>query len=97
MIVQIIRIAILFILVECVTIIVKAQDSCYTCSRDSMIRRLPLVKTNSEKIKLLTLIIDFSPTSDSANYFIGQLIQLNYENRLIDEAPYQKILEANNF
>jgi two-component system NtrC family sensor kinase len=97
MIFQIIRIAILFILFECVTIIVKAQDSCYTCNRDSMIRRLPLVKTNTEKIKLLTLIIDFSPTSDSANYFIGQLIQLNYKNGLIDKAPYQKIFEANNF
>jgi len=97
MIFQITRIAILFILFECVTIIVKAQDSCYTCNRDSMIRRLPLVKTNTEKIKLLTLIIDFSPTSDSANYFIGQLIQLNNKNGLIDEAPYQKIFEANNF
>ena len=97
MIYQTIRIAILFILFGCVIIKINAQDSCYTCNRDSMIKKLPLVKTNTEKIKLLTLIIDFSPTSDSANYFIEQLIQINKKNRLINEEPYQKIVEANNF
>ncbi len=94
---QSIRLSAIFVLLQCVTITINAQDSCYHCNRDSIIRQLPLVKTDAEKIKSLTIIIDFSPTSDSANYYIGQLIQLNKNHHLVDEAAYKKIAEANNF
>jgi hypothetical protein len=72
MIFQSIRLSAFFVLLQSVTITINAQDSCYQCNRDSIIRQLPLVKTDAEKIKALTIIIDFSPTSDSANYYIGQ-------------------------
>jgi hypothetical protein len=74
-----------------------AQDSCYTCSRDSMITQLPLAKTNEQKIKLLTLIIDFAPNADSANLYIQQLIDVNNKQKLINIEPYKNIKEANDF
>ncbi len=97
MIFQFTRLSAIFLLLQCVTIAAYAQDSCYNCNRDSIIRQLPLVKTDAEKIKALSIIIDFSPTADSANYYIGQLIQLNKNHHLVDEAAYKKIAEANNF
>ena len=91
------KIATLFILVKCLTFTTIAQDSCYSCNRDSLITQLPLAKSGAEKIKLLILIIDFDPTLDTANYFIEQLIDLNKNYQLIDDAPYKKIKQANDF
>ena len=76
---------------------VNAQDSCYTCDRDSMITKLSIAKTNVEKVKLLTLIIDFAPNADSANLYIQQLIDVNSQQKLIDIEPYKIIKQANNF
>ncbi len=91
------KIAALFILLKCLAFTTIAQDNCYSCNRDSLITQLALAKSGAEKIRLLVLIIDFEPTLDTANYFIKQLIDLNKNYQLIDDAPYKKIQQANDF
>ena len=94
---QFTRIYAFCILIQCITIESNAQDNCYSCNRDSIIRQLPLIKKDVEKIKALSIVIDFSPTADSANYYIEQLLPLNKKYRLVDDGLYQKIAEANTF
>ena len=97
MIFQFIRPHTFFVLLLCVAIKTNAQENCFNCNRDSIIRQLPFLKTAAEKIKSLSIIIDFSPTADSANYYIEQLVQLNKKYQLVDDLPYQKIAEANTY
>jgi hypothetical protein len=88
---NIVAILLLFLL----TTSANAQDSCYTCNRDSLIAQLPLAKNAAHKITLLTLIIDFAPTADSANKFITQLIAENDKQKVIDIEPYRKLQHGN--
>ena len=91
------KIVTVFIFFKSLAFTTIAQDNCYSCNRDSLITQIALAKSGAEKIKLLILIIDFEPTSDTANYFIEQLIDLNKNYQLIDDAPYKKIKQANDF
>lgn len=87
----------LLFICSCITYLVKGQDSCYTCSRDSLRAQLLIEDLPARKISLLTSIIDFAPTAASANGYIEQLISLNNQEKILDVEPYRKLKEANDF
>ena len=85
----------IFIVCMVIAIQSKAQDNCYTCNRDSLIKELSATSEVSEKVKLLQWIIDFAPTVDSANYYIEQLFSYKDHARSLNIGAYKKIHSGN--
>ena len=71
-----------------------AQESCYDCDYDSLRNQLPLVKTDTEKAKLLMLLIDLSPLTDTTLEFIDQLVRIDGKIKGLDTEPYKLIRQA---
>ena len=71
-----------------------AQESCYDCDYDSLMKQLPLKKTDIEKAEFLMLLIDLRPTYDTTSVLIDQLLTLNAQVKGLDVEPYRIIKEA---
>ena len=69
--------------------VLKAQD-CFNCNYDSLLIQLPKVKSDSDRVKLLTLLIDKSDNSlsDRTLEHIGLLLEANRKENLADTRPY---------
>ena len=87
-----------------------AQDSCYNCNIDSLTQVYQKTKADTEKIKLLTLLIDLrmfhihihlvnenSLSDDSSANYIRELIDLGRTQKVNDIEAYKSILDGFNF
>ena len=77
-----------------------ALDSRYEYDYDSLARQLNKPQTDTDRIKLLTLLVDLAPESGQAvvtgqtvNYLV-ELIQYNKQAHFIDSAPYEVLLDG---
>ena len=83
-----------------------AQDYCYNCNADSLVRTLQYAKTDSEKIRLLTLLIDLkvfdvgsgeSTKNDSIlRNYVQSLLILSKSQKVKDVDAYKSLSDALN-
>ena len=76
-----------------------AQEGCFNCNYDSLVKQLPLKSTDAEKIKLLTLLVDLYPEfpiqpPDVMMAYLEQLIALNKKSPVIDSHSYESMYES---
>ena len=77
-----------------------AQDSRYDYDYDSLAGQLNKPQTDTERIKLLTLLVNLAPESGRSTPtektvdYLGQLVQYNKQVHFIDGAPYEVWLEG---
>jgi two-component system NtrC family sensor kinase len=77
-----------------------AQDSRYDYDYDSLARQLNKPQTDTDKIKLLALLVDLAPESGQSTVsektvnYLGQLVQHNKRAHFINSAPYEVLLEG---
>ena len=72
----------------------NAQESCLDCDYDSLMKQLPLKKTDTEKAKLLVLLIDLRPSLYTTSVLIDQLVRLEGKIKTLDAEPYKLIRQA---
>ena len=85
----------------------KAQDGCYNCHLDSLSRALNIAKTDPERIKLLTLLVDLRVSSvgsesgsrsDSLVLLdVQSLIELSNSQRVKDIDAYKRLSDGLHF
>ena len=70
--------------------VLKAQDYCFNCTYDSLLIQLPKEQSDSDRVKLLTPLIDKSDNtlSDRTLEHIGLLLEANRKVNLVDTRPY---------
>src|SRR6185436_10062786 len=77
-----------------------AQDSRYDYDYDSLARQLNKPQTDTDKIKLLALLVGLAPESGLSTVtektfdYLGQLVQYNKQAHFMDGAPYEVLLEG---
>jgi signal transduction histidine kinase len=80
--------------------IAYSQDYCYNCNYDSLASQLNKKQNDTDRIKLLELLVELAPefgaqlpTERTLGYLV-QLIQYNKHAHSIDGAPYEVLLEG---
>lgn len=80
--------------------VTHAQDSRYDYDYDSLARQLNKPQTDSDRIKLLVLLVGLAPESGQSTVtektvdHLGQLVRYNKRAHFMDGAPYEVWLEG---
>ncbi|MDB5231536.1 MAG: hypothetical protein JWN76_2341 [Chitinophagaceae bacterium] len=77
-----------------------SQESCFSCDYDSLMLELPK-KKEADKIKLLALLVELAPEpairpSDRTIAYLNELVELNKDAHVINNAPYKALLDGYN-
>ena len=92
------HVSIFFLLI--VSIQIHAQDSGSDYDYDSLARQSNKPQTDTDRIKLLALLVDLAPESGLSTVtektvdYLRQLVQYNKRAHFMDGAPYEVLLDG---